>query len=57
MKNENEKNDAQISGFLVMKKALSPWKKCFLKKKIFCADTIFKMVCGNFFKINGSRDI
>ena len=57
MKNENEKNDAQISGFLVMKKALSPWKKCFLKKKNFCADTIFKMVCGNFFEINGSRDI
>ena len=28
-----EKNDAQISGFLVAKKAQSPCKKCFSKKK------------------------
>ena len=54
------KNGAQISSFLVVKKAPSPWKKCFSKKKsvqLICADKIFKMVCGNFFKINGSRDI
>ena len=27
-----EKNDAQISGFSAVKKASSPWKKCFSKK-------------------------
>ena len=55
-----EKNDAQISGFAVVKKAPSPWKKNFLKKKFFqliCTDKIYKTVCGNFLKINGSRDI
>ena len=58
------KNGSQISGFSAVKKAPSPWKKCFLKKKkkkksveFICADRIFKTVCGNFFKINGSRDI
>ena len=42
------KNEAQISGFAVVKKAL--------KKKILPA-YFFKTVCGNFLKINGSRDI
>ena len=54
------KNGAQISGFSVVKKAPSPWKKCFSKRKsvqLICADKIFKTVCGNFLKINGSRDI
>ena len=54
------KNGAQIGGFSVVKKAPSPWKKFFLKKKYvqrICADKIFKTMCGNFFKINGSRDI
>ena len=54
------KNGAQISGFSVVKKAQSPWKKCFLKKKsvqLICADKIFKTLCGNFLKINGPRDI
>ena len=35
-------------------------KKKFSKKKFFqliCTDMIFKTVCGNFLKINGSRDI
>ena len=52
------KNGAQISGFSVMKKAPSPWKQCFSKKNLSnLTDKIFKTVCGNFFKINGSRDI
>ena len=54
------KNGAQISGFSVVKKAPSPWKKCFSKRKsvqLICADKIFKTMCGNFFKINGSQDI
>ena len=53
------KNSAQISGFSVVKKAPSPWKKCFEKKSVqlICADKIFKIVCGNFSKINGFRDI
>ena len=55
-----EKNDAQISGFAVVKKALSPWKKNFLKKEFFhliCTDKIYETMCGIFFKINESRDI
>ena len=55
-----EKNDAKISGFAVVKKAPSPWKNIFLKKKFFqliCTDKAYKMVCGNFLKINGSQDI
>ena len=54
------KNGAQISGLLVVKKAPSTWKKNFSKQKygqLICADKIFKTVCGNFFKINGSQDI
>ena len=54
------KNGAQISGSSVVKKAPSPWQKCFLKKKsvqLICADKIFKTMCGNFLKTNGSRDI
>ena len=50
----------EISGFSVVKKAPSPWKKCFSKRQsvqLICADKIFKTVCGNFLKINGSRDI
>ena len=55
-----EKNDIQISGFVVAEKAPSPWKKKFLTKKFFqliCEDKIYKTVCGNFLKINGARDI
>ena len=48
------KNEAQISGFAVVKKALK--KKIFFRKKILPA-YFFKTVCGNFLKINGSRDI
>ena len=47
-------NEAQISGFPVVKKAPSPWK-IFFRKKILPA-----YLCrydGHFFKINGSRDI
>ena len=56
------KSGTQVSGFSVVKKASSPWKKCFSKKKsvqLMCADKIFKTVCGIFLKINinGSRDI
>ena len=29
-----EENDAQISGFAVVEKALSPWKKNLLKKNL-----------------------
>ena len=55
-----EKNDAQISGFSVVKKASSLCKKCFSKKKsiqFICAGMIFKTVCGSFVEINRSRDI
>ena len=55
-----KKNDAQISGFSVVKKGASPWKKNFWKKKsvqLICADIIFKIMWENFFEINGSRDI
>ena len=51
-----EKNETQISGFAVMKKAPSPWKKNFFEKKfsqLICADMIFKMVCGNISHIMG----
>ena len=54
------KNDAQVSGFAVVKKASSPWKKIFPKEisfKLICTDKTFKTVRGNFLKINGSRDI
>ena len=43
------KNEAQISGFVVVKKAPIPLKKILQKKKFFqliCADMIFKMVSG-----------
>ena len=39
------KNGAQISGFSVLKKAPSPWKKTFFEKKsvqLICADRISK---------------
>ena len=55
-----EKSDAQISGFAVVKKAPSPSKKNFLKKKFFqliWSGKIYKTVRGNFLKINGSQDI
>ena len=45
-----EKNETQISGFAVAKKAWSSWKKK-SKKGFFqfiCADMIFKTVCGFF---------
>ena len=54
-----EKNDAQVSGFAVVKKAPSPWKKNIWKENFFqllCTDKIYKTVGGNFLKINGSRD-
>ena len=48
-----EKNEAQISGFAVVKKGPSPWKKIFSKNKKFfqliCTDKTYKTVCGNFF--------
>ena len=54
-----EKNDAQNSGFAVVKKVPSPWKKIFLKKKksfqLICTDKTYKTVCRNFLKINGCQ--
>ena len=49
----------QISGFVVAKKAASLRKKKIEKQffKIICADMVFKTVCGNVFKINGSQGI
>ena len=50
------KHGAQIRGFSVVKKTARPWKYFFLRKKsvqLICADKM----CGNFFKVNGSRDI
>ena len=47
-----EKNEAQISGFAVVKKSSKSLKKIFLEKKIvhlICADMIFKTVCINFY--------
>ena len=48
-----KKNEAQVSGFAVVKKAPSPWKKIFTKKEKFFqfiwAYIIFKTVCGHFF--------
>ena len=53
------KNDAQISGFSVVKEAPSLDNMFYEKKcvQLICADAIFKMVSGNFFELNGSRDI
>ena len=53
------KNGTQVSGFSVVKKAPRPWEKVFSEKSVqlVCVDKIFKTVCGNFLKINGSRDI
>ena len=51
-----EKNEAQISGFVVTKKAPIPLKKIFSKKNFFqltYADMIFKTMCGIFFKQMG----
>ena len=47
-----EKNEAQISGFAVVKKAPTPSKNFFSKDNFFqliFADMTFKTVCGNFF--------
>ena len=60
-----QKNEAQISRFALLGKAPILWKKIFLKKKkkkknslqLICADNIFKIFGGNFFKIKWSRDI
>ena len=50
-----EKNDAQISGFAVLKKAPSHWKKIKKKKNYSSLFVqIYKKVCENFLKINGS---
>ena len=54
------KNGAEISGFLVVEKPPSTWKKVLSKKKyvqLICANKMFKAVCGKFFKINSSPDI
>ena len=51
-----EKNDARDGDFAVVKKAQSPWKKIFLKKKpyqLILTDKTYKTVSGNFLKING----
>ena len=49
-----EKNEAKISGFAVVKKASSPWKKAFLKKKIipayFCRYDLQSRAQNIFFK-------
>ena len=58
-----QKNEAQISRFALLGKAPILWKKIFWKKKkknslqLICADNIFKIFGGNFFKIKWSRDI
>ena len=54
-----EKNDAQIGRVAVVKKDPGPWKKIFEKKscQLICTDKTYKTMSGNFFKINGSRDI
>ena len=61
-----QKNEAQISRFALLGKAPILLKKIFLKKKkkkekkslqLICADNIFKIFGGNFFKIKWSRDI
>ena len=48
-----EKNEAQISGFAVVKKSSKSLKKIFLEKKKIvnpiCADMIFKTVCIYFY--------
>ena len=47
-----EINEAQSSGFVVAKKAPSPWKTIFPKKnflELICVDMIFKTVSGFFF--------
>ena len=55
-----EKNETQISGFAVMKKAPSPWKKNFFWKKILptylCRYDLQNGV-WKYFPHNGSRDI
>ena len=52
-----KKNDTQISGFAVVKKA--PERKICWKKKnpSSFTDKTYKMMCRNFLKINGSQDI
>ena len=45
--------------FQLWKSSKSLKKMCFQKKsfQLICADKIFKTMCGNFLKINGSWDI
>ena len=54
-----QKNDAQMSNFFCRKKSSKSLKKNFKNKNPsnICAYNIFKTVCGNFLKINRSRDI
>ena len=54
-----EKNDAQISGFAVVKKAPSPWKKFFEKKNLPAYLYISDLQNGVwiFLKKNRSQDI
>ena len=55
-----KKNDARVNGFAIANKAPSTCEKLFLIKtsfRLICTGKIFKTVCGNFFKLNGSPDI
>ena len=55
-----EKNEAQISGFAVVKKAPTAWKKRFSKKhssSLFVQILSSKRCANFFFLINRSRDI
>ena len=50
-----EKNDAQIGGFAVMKKAASPWKKQFLKSLMYVQFTSYVYLVV--FPVNTKEDI
>ena len=56
-----EKNETQISGFTVAKRALNPWKKLFSKKNLpayyLCGYALQKSERIFLKKINDSRDI
>ena len=49
------KNDAQMSGFAVTKKAPSQWKRFFLKKNPSCLLVKITSI-KQFLKTNGSQD-
>ena len=55
-----EKMAPKLVVFQSWKKLQVLEKNVFRKENLsnlFCADKIFKTLCGNFFEINGSRDI